>query len=97
MPFAASDPDALFSSPRFEMVTSLSGDLDLVGIGGSPCRAIRILGDGDLVVVPAAAAKNQSGGDAVTISPLVAGDHMPLQVTTIKATGTTALPLLVMW
>jgi len=93
-PATAPDPDALYSSPRFKMITSLSADLDLVALGGGPCRAIRVLGDGDLVVVPADLLPGQT---SVTISPLVAGDHIPIQATKIVDSGTTALPLLVLY
>jgi hypothetical protein len=93
-PIASNDPDALFSSARFKMITTVSADIDLVALGGGPCRAIRVLADGDLVVVPADLLPGQT---SETLSPLLGGDHLPIQATKIIDSGTSAIPMIVFW
>ena len=87
-------PDSLFSSPKIESYATggaLGEDVDLVAVGGNPCRAIRVGQAGDLVV------KDARDGSAKTIPSVTAGETVFVQAVALVASGTTAQKITVLW
>lgn len=86
--------DALYTFPRFAVVTSLTGDLDVRATYGAATRAITVLGSGgDLVVNQDSPYDDTGTNDTQTIPSVWQGYSEAIAVRTIKST-TTALPLL---
>lgn len=86
--------EALYSSPRFKTFASITGDVDLIALGGGPCRRILVGGAGHLELVPASPLDGQTSD---TISDVLAGADMELQATKILDAGTTATKITVFW
>jgi len=68
--------------------------VDLVALGGGPCRRILVGGAGHLELVPASPLDGQTSD---TISDLPAGELLEVQATKILDAGTTATKLTVFW
>lgn len=94
MSLPAIPSDALYSSPRYKTYATVADDIDLVALGGGPCRRILVLGDGDLELVPASPLEGQTSD---TIASITAGTQIDVQATKILNAGTTATKLTIFW
>lgn len=86
--------EALHTFPRFAVVTSLSGDLDVRATYGAATRAFTVLGSGGDLVVDQDSPYDDTGlNDTQTLPGLWQGYSEGLAIRKIKST-TTALPIL---
>jgi hypothetical protein len=92
-PAAAVAPGAVYTSPRYRYFTSFAVDIDLVALGGEPCRAILVGSNGVLVTTPL---DPISGDETGTVT---SGTLLPISATVIKASGagTTITSCWVFW
>lgn len=95
------DPDAIGPSPRFRMATLATGvDVDLVNIGGGPCRSLMLLSTatGDLELTPASPIDG-AATEKITITNLPAGTVLPKQVSKIvnPPAGLNGFLISIMW
>lgn len=95
-----SSPDSLGPSGKFRWFTfntpgvwDATTDLDIVTIGGSPCRSITILTDGTLVLMPASPI---TAGSAETSPALLNGTTVDVQATKLLKESTVT-KVLIQW
>ena len=89
--------ESISASPRFAVITSLSGDVDMLTTYGSLTREIHYLGTSaaDLIVRQSSPYDNTGSNDMQTI-PLPQPWQLAISVTVIDG-ATTALPLLLLF
>lgn len=80
------NPQALYSSPRTESHTTVSGDITIT----PPCRRIRVGTGGDLEV-------EYADGTQDTIPSLLDGESVDVQAAKILDAGTTAAKVTIFW
>lgn len=81
------------SSERFQAVwpSAVGADTDLRTLGGAPCAGIYVGSAGALTLTP-------NDGSADQTLPLIpAGTYLAISASKIKATGSTAFKLTVVW
>lgn len=89
--------ESISASPRFAVITSLAGDVDLLTTYGSLTREIHYLGTSAAnLVVKQSSPYDDTGSNDVQTIPLPQPWQLAISATVIKST-TTALPLLLLF
>ncbi len=84
------DPDSLKSSSHFVAYTGAVADTDLVLEGKAPCRAIRAIVGGFVVV-------KRASDKASVILPIAAGETLQVCATDLVSASSTATGITVYW